>query len=119
MAKVSKIGFIRKNPEATYEEYFKATGGSKQNYYSNKWMIKKSEKKPVKVREHKRKNVPKVKAHERGPRGASDMVFAREKDLEGTISLLRQENQELKHQIVGFRAVISYLEDLAGIRISQ
>jgi hypothetical protein len=47
------------------------------------------------------------------------MVFAREKDLEETISFLRQENQELKHQIVGFRAVISYLEDLAGIRNSQ
>ncbi len=119
-AKVSKIDFIRKNPEATYEEFFKATGGSKQNYYSNKWLVKKGVKaKPVKVREHKRRNVPKVKAHARGPRGASDMVFAREKDLEETISILQHENRELKHQIVGFRAVISYLEDLAGIRISQ
>jgi hypothetical protein len=117
-AKVSKIDFIRKNPDATYEEFFKATGGSKQNYYSNKWLLKKQPK-PVKVREHKRRDAPKVKAHQRGPRGASEMVFAREKDLEETISFLRQENQELKHQIVGFRAVISYLEDLAGIRNSQ
>jgi hypothetical protein len=117
-AKVSKINFIRENPAATYEEFFKATGGTKQNYYSNKWLLKKKPK-PVQVREHKRKNVPKVKAHARGPRGASEMVFAREKDLEETISFLRQENQTLKHQIVGFRAVISYLEDLADIRNSQ
>jgi hypothetical protein len=120
-AKVSKIDFIRKNPEATYEEFFKATGGSKQNYYSNKWLVKKGVKaKPVKVREHKRRNVPKVKAHARGPRGASEIIALSEIELLKDVNeSIRQENQELKHQIVGFRAVISYLEDLAGIRNSQ
>ena len=118
-AKVSKIDFIRKNPDATYEEFFKATGGSKQNYYSNKWLLK-NRPKPVKVREHKRRDAPKVKAHQRGPRGASEVIaFSEIEVLKDVNESIRRENQELKHQIVGFRAVISYLEDLAGIRISQ
>ncbi len=120
-AKVSKIDFIRKNPDATYEEFFKATGGSKQNYYSNKWLVKNSKKaKPVVVKEHKRRDAPKVKAHRRGPRGASEIIaFSEIELLKDVVESIRRDNQELKHQIVGFRAVISYLEDLAGIRNSQ
>jgi hypothetical protein len=37
--KNSKLGFIRDNPNATYDEFFKATGGTKQNYHSNKWFV--------------------------------------------------------------------------------
>lgn len=39
--------------------------------------------------------------------------------LEDRVESLQIEIANLKHQIVGFRAVISYLEDLAGIRDSQ
>jgi len=35
------------------------------------------------------------------------------------VDRLEKEIANLKHQIVGFRAVISYLEDLAGLRNSQ
>ena len=112
-AKISKIGFLRDNPKATYEEFYKATGGTKQNYHSNKWMISKGKKKPAKA-----KNMTvKVKAHRRHPAHTAPDVSLMLS--EQRVNTLVKENQELRHQIIGFRAVISYLEDLAGIRISQ
>lgn len=39
--------------------------------------------------------------------------------LEDKVEALQIEITNLKHQIIGFRAVISYLEDLAGVRNSQ
>lgn len=39
--------------------------------------------------------------------------------LEDRVESLNIEIANLKHQIIGFRAVISYLEDLAGVRDSQ
>lgn len=39
--------------------------------------------------------------------------------LEDKVESLNIEIANLKHQIIGFRAVISYLEDLAGVRDSQ
>lgn len=118
MKKVSKIGFLRENPNATYEEFFKATGGSKQNYHSNKWLISKGKKTVSKT--------VKVKAHRRHPAGLSpavEMIMASNtvqiNEMVQTIEALQAENQDLKHQIVGFRAVISYLEDLSGLRNSQ
>lgn len=39
--------------------------------------------------------------------------------LEDKVEALNIEVTNLKHQIIGFRAVISYLEDLAGVRNSQ
>lgn len=111
--KVSRIGFLRNNPSATYEEFFKATGGSKQNYHSNKWLIGREVKGASKQR--KSKSV-KVKAHRRHPAGTApaDLIIAN-----GKVVKLQSEIDNLKHQIVGFRAVISYLEDLAGLRNSQ
>lgn len=107
--KVSKIGFLRENQDATYEEFFKATGGSKQNYHNNKWIIKK-EVKPGKTM------TVKVKAHRRHPAGIApaDLIIAN-----GKVVKLQSEIDNLKHQIVGFRAVISYLEDLAWFRNLQ
>ena len=111
-AKVSKIGFLRENPEATYEEFYNATGGTRQNYHSNKWLISKGrKKKPAKAK------TVRVKAHRRHPANTAPEVAAFLS--EQRVNTLVKENQELRHQIVGFRAVISYLEDLAGIRISQ
>lgn len=111
--KVSRIGFLRENPDATYEEFFKATGGSKQNYHSNRWIIKKSVKGAAKPR---KTMTVKVKAHRRHPAGTApaDLIIAN-----GKVVKLQSEIDNLKHQIVGFRAVISYLEDLAGLRNSQ
>jgi len=40
-------------------------------------------------------------------------------ELEDKIEAQNIEIVNLKHQIIGFRAVISYLEDLAGVRNSQ
>jgi hypothetical protein len=111
--KVSRIGFLRENPDATYEEFFKATGGSKQNYHSNRWLIGKE----VKGASKPRKTMTvKVKAHRRHPAGTApaDLIIAN-----GKVVKLQSEIDNLKHQIVGFRAVISYLEDLAGLRNSQ
>jgi hypothetical protein len=114
--KVSRIGFLRENPTATYEEFFKATGGSKQNYHSNKWIIGKEVKGAVKTRKPRKTMSVKVKAHRRHPAGTApaDLVIAN-----GKVSALEKEISNLKHQIVGFRAVISYLEDLSGLRNSQ
>ena len=111
--KVSKIGFLRENPNATYEEFFKATGGSKQNYHSNKWLIAKTVKGASKPKKAK---TVKVKAHRRHPAGTApaDLIIAN-----GKVVKLESEIANLKHQIVGFRAVISYLEDLSGLRNSQ
>ena len=39
--------------------------------------------------------------------------------LEDKVESLNIEIANLKHQIIGFRAVISYLENMAGVRISQ
>jgi len=39
--------------------------------------------------------------------------------LEDRVESLNIEIANLKHQIIGFRAVISYLENLAGIKDSQ
>jgi hypothetical protein len=120
MKKVSRIGFLRANPNATYEEFFKETGGSKQNYHSNKWLIKKS------VKPKKTKKTVSVKAHRRHPAGSApalEMLLASNsvqiKTMAQTIDEVRIENEDLKHQIIGFRAVISYLEDMAGLRSSQ
>ena len=112
-AKVSKINFMRQNPNASYDEYKEATGGTKQSYYNNKWSAKKTGKKPAKA---KAKTV-KVKAHRRHPAHTAPDVSLMLS--EQRVNTLVRENQELRHQIIGFRAVISYLEDLAGIRNSQ
>jgi hypothetical protein len=57
-----------------------------------------------------------VKAHRRHPAGTApaDLIIAN-----GKVVKLESEIANLKHQIVGFRAVISYLEDLSGLRNSQ
>lgn len=39
--------------------------------------------------------------------------------MQERIEELEIKNQNLQHQIIGFRAVISYLENMAGVRISQ
>ena len=111
--KNSKLGFIRANPNATYDEFFKATGGTKQNYHTNKWLIGREVKGASKPRKSK---TVKVKAHRRHPAGTApaDLIIAN-----GKVDRLEKEIANLKHQIVGFRAVISYLEDLAGLRNSQ
>lgn len=111
--KNSKLGFIRANPNATYDEFFKATGGTKQNYHTNKWLIGREVKGASKPRKSK---TVKVKAHRRHPAGTApaDLIIAN-----GKVVKLQSEIDNLKHQIVGFRAVISYLEDLAGLRNSQ
>lgn len=113
--KNSKLGFIRENPNATYEEFFKATGGTKKNYSMNKWLLKKDVKVVAKPKPRKAKTV-KVKAHRRHPAGTApaDLIIAN-----GKVVKLESEVANLKHQIVGFRAVISYLEDLSGLRNSQ
>lgn len=110
---VSRIGFLRENPEATYEEFFNATGGSRQSYHSNRWITGKEVKGAVKTRKSK---TVRVKAHGRHPAGTApaDLIIANNKVVK-----LQSEIDNLKHQIVGFRAVISYLENLAGLRHSQ
>lgn len=111
--KNSKLGFMRDNPNATYDEFFKATGGTKQSYHNNKWLIGREVKGASKTRKSK---TVKVKAHRRHPAGTApaDLIIAN-----GKVVKLESEIANLKHQIVGFRAVISYLEDLAGLRNSQ
>lgn len=111
--KNSKLGFMRANPKATYDEFFKATGGTKKNYSMNKWLIGKEVKGASKPRKSK---TVKVKAHRRHPAGTApaDLIIAN-----GKVVKLESEIANLKHQIVGFRAVISYLEDLSGLRNSQ
>lgn len=39
--------------------------------------------------------------------------------LQDRIEELEAKNQNLEHQIIGFRSVISYLENMAGVRNSQ
>jgi len=39
--------------------------------------------------------------------------------LEDRVEALNIEIANLKHQIIGFRAVVSYLENLAGVKDSQ
>jgi hypothetical protein len=113
--KNSKLGFIRENPNATYEEFFKATGGTKKNYSMNKWLLKKDVKQVAKPKPRKAKTV-RVKAHRRHPAGnaPADLIIAN-----GKVVKLQSEIENLKYQIIGFRAVISYLENQAGLRDSQ
>ncbi len=113
--KNSKLGFIRENPNATYEEFFKATGGTKKNYSMNKWLLKKDVKQVAKPKPRKSKTV-RVKAHRRHPAGTApaDLIIAN-----GKVVKLQSEIENLKYQIIGFRAVISYLENQVGLRDSQ
>jgi len=113
--KNSKLGFIRENPNATYEEFFKATGGTKKNYSMNKWLLKKDVKQVAKPKPRKSKTV-RVKAHRRHPAGTApaDLIIAN-----GKVMKLQSEIENLKYQIIGFRAVISYLENQVGLRDSQ
>lgn len=109
---VSKVGFMRRNPTATYEEFRDAVGGTRSSYYVARWAANKKTIKPKKS-----EMTVKVKAHRRRPHGTVEADMIAEGKLR--IIQLEQEVAELKHQIVGFRAVISYLENLADLRSSQ
>lgn len=111
-AKTGMMKFLRNNPNATFEEFFAATNGRKQDWYSARYILKK---------EKDGKAIPKVKtvkvkSYERAlPNETTyDVIAGYNKLLE-----LQKENADLKHQIIGFRSVISYLENLSGLRNSQ
>jgi hypothetical protein len=111
-AKRNMMKFMRGNPSATFEEFFKATNGRKQDWYSARYILKK-EKNAEKIPKVK---TVKVKSYKRASPSETtyDAVAVYNKLLE-----LQKENADLKHQIVGFRSVISYLENLSGLRNSQ
>ena len=111
-AKTGTMKFMRSNPNATFEEFFKATNGRKQDWYSARYILKKeSGGKPI-----PKKKTVKVKSYERASPSETtyDAVAVYNRLLE-----LQKENSDLKHQIIGFRSVVSYLENLAGLRNSQ
>ena len=117
MTQNTKRQWLRDNPSATFAEYAEATGGNRQSYHNNRYTIKNEVNKPVKVRKYKRRKSEKVvAAYRRRPRGS---VSELEASNESVVAKLHAENQELKHQIIGFRAVISYLENQVGLRDSQ
>ena len=102
MKKQGQTAFMKANPSASYEEYFKATGGSKQSWYSIRYLMKK--RKPKAEKKAKAETLPGLPAITK-----SDYKIA----------AMELEIASLKHEIIGFRAVISYLENMAGVRSSQ
>jgi hypothetical protein len=96
--KQGQTAFMKANPDASYEEYFKATGGTKQSWYSVKYMMKRRSSKKTKQTLPNHPHISKA---------------------DYRIAQMELEIANLKHQIVGFRSVISYLENLAGVRSSQ
>ena len=85
-----------------------------QAVYSARYVAKKSA--PHKM--FKRRAPKMVLTHEKLPSDAISRMTARVQ-LEDKVEALQIGIANLKHQIIGFRAVISYLEDLAGVRNSQ
>jgi len=65
----------------------------------------------------RRKIKPSATTQKATPKSIQQVKFRVE--LEDKIEAQNIEIVNLKHQIIGFRAVISYLEDLAGVRNSQ
>jgi len=98
MKKINKIGLLRNNPSMTFEEWNKKTGGSKNLYRVYKATLKRAKPAVKKVRQVKKETmvIPSLPPPK-----------------------LRDEIADLRHQIVGFRAVISYLENQLGLRNSQ
>jgi hypothetical protein len=121
-AKQSMMKFMNNFPDSTYKEFLAATGGSKQSWYDCRFTLRKAgklekftKKSPDEKSPAKKKTV-KVKSYKRAAPNETeyDHVSVYNKLIE-----LQKENAELRHQIVGFRSVISYLENLAGLRNSQ
>lgn len=107
MKKINKIGLLRDNPSMTFEEWNKKTGGSKNLYGVYKATLKRAATKPAVKKARKTRQVKKEK-----------MVLAIQ-SLPSPNQKFHDEIADLKHQIVGFRAVISYLENQLGLRGSQ
>lgn len=130
--KESKIKYLRANPDATFEEYQKATGGTKLSFHQTKYVLKKqketainiirsvAEKKPVKKKVAKPRKTLKVVVDERentiknlkdevaSVRNALNEFHAENKALNGLII-------KMKDDIKMYVAIISYLEHKLGI----
>lgn len=103
--KISKIGFIRSNPDCSFEEYQKATGGTRQSYYCNRWVAS----------NNKEKRVKKYAAPAKKDLSATKATSS----TGNLVEKLENEIVRLNLQIVGFRAVISYLEKQSGLKDTQ
>ena len=104
----------------TPQEVAKKAGVSVQRVYTVRHQDRKTAKEATPVRRGRPRKVPLAWSD---PAPAN--VLQKESQLlskvilEDKVEALNIEVTNLKHQIIGFRAVISYLEDLAGVRNSQ
>ena len=104
----------------TPQEVAKKVGVSVQRVYTVRHQDRKTVKEATPVRRGRPRKVPLAWSD---PAPAN--VLQKESQLlskvilEDKVEALNIEVTNLKHQIIGFRAVISYLEDLAGVRNSQ
>jgi transposase len=85
-----------------------------KSVYSARYVAKKS----GSAQTFKRRAPKMVLSYDKLPADAINRMTARVQ-MEDKVEALNVEIANLKHQIIGFRAVISYLEDLAGVRNSQ
>jgi len=85
---------LSKNPDMEISEIAKKTGANKQYVYTVKWKMRNAGA-STKVGRPRKSDIPTLNTGQ------------------DEITALRLQNADLEHQIIGYRAVISYLESLA------
>ena len=124
--KPNKTQYLRDNPNATFAEYFDATGGTKMSYQQNKYKIRKQKEKAVNILE----NIKPQKTHKE-KEAWSDIQKSKDKQitlLTNEVKSVRnaadefhKENKalnalvlKLENDIKMYIAIISYLEHKLG-----
>lgn len=132
---MTKIGYLRENPDATFEEYEKATGGTKLSYTQNKYLIKTQKEYAVNLLKSVNKTKPDfkpVKKAKRVTKKKTDILIEHQRTIENlktevasvrnACSEFHAENKALnglitkmEDDIKMYIAIISYLEHKLGI----
>ena len=112
-----RLQYLMTNPNATFDEFAKETGGSKQQWYSTKYEIKRKER-VAKAKNDKKKAEAKQARIEKkgklidlGPIGGAEQKS-------NQITNLHRQIISLESDIRGYRIVISYLEHQLGLKQS-
>lgn len=126
--KPNKIQYLRDNPNATFAEYFDATGGNKLSYQQNKYKIKTQKEKAVNILENiKPKKTHKEKVKEAWETNLKSkdkqitLLTNEVKSVRNAADEFHKENKalnalvlKLENDIKMYIAIISYLEHKLG-----
>ena len=115
-AKIREL--IQRSPEMTAQQIAKAVGCRPQQVYTVKYLMKRKDRKSGIATKSTRKVIRITKSEADLAKRLNVPVTEYAKNLAGydaNFDIIA----DLRHQIVGFRAVISYLENQLGLKNSQ